>query len=258
MSLDRFAELGESDPARAWPIFQALWTELTVSNATPGVVNFYGKRPPLMLCIDNLAYLLKNSKYKTVDEKGKVVPIHALDFVQIKHFTDLLSGAATLPNGGIVLAATSASDAPRSDAMNVGIAMAEARQASASSITTTETSSELSPQSQSLKLEDFWNPFRPLDMRSLAALDGVEVTRLKGISKEDAMALMEYWALSGMVRSRVDKESVDFQWTIAGGGVLGELERSVVRYLGGGTKKAARDEAALSDERHTIPTFTFQ
>ena len=58
---------------------------------------------------------------------------------------------------------------------------------------------------------------------------GVEVQRIGGVGKEDARALMEYWAKSGVCRQRVDEGFVGEKWSLSGGGVVGELERAVVR-----------------------------
>ena len=76
------------------------------------------------------------------------------------------------------------------------------------------------------------NPFVRYDERVLNTLQkekGVQVQRLQGLSKEEARGLMEYWAKSGMVRERVSEGFVGEKWAISGGGVVGELERAVVR-----------------------------
>ena len=87
-----------------------------------------GDRPPVLMCMDNVAHVMLDSKYQILNEAGKLTSVHSHDLALVKHFHDLLSGAASLPNGGTVLAATSASDAPKSEAMDVGIAVAETRQ----------------------------------------------------------------------------------------------------------------------------------
>ena len=58
---------------------------------------------------------------------------------------------------------------------------------------------------------------------------GVEVQRIGGVGKEEARALMEYWAKSGVCRQKVDDGFVGEKWSLSGGGVVGELERAVVR-----------------------------
>ncbi|KAF2405062.1 hypothetical protein EJ06DRAFT_501996 [Trichodelitschia bisporula] len=217
LTLDAFAELGVNDPEIAWPVFQALWTELTAPAAE---ADAEGKavavpRPQILLAIDNVAPILRPTQYKTLDADGKLRPIHPQDFVLVKHFLDYFRGARTLPQGGLVLAATSGNETVKSDALSVGIAMAEARVAN--------------PENKQLKLGDFWNLYKEMDMRSLEAVMDVEALKLEGLSKAEARAVIEYWAGNGMVRSRVEEGFVGEKWTLAGGGVVGELEKAVVR-----------------------------
>ena len=56
----------------------------------------------------------------------------------------------------------------------------------------------------------------------------IEVQRLQGLSKEEAKGIMDYWALSGMLRQEVSERLVGEKWTISGGGIVGELERGCV------------------------------
>ncbi len=60
---------------------------------------------------------------------------------------------------------------------------------------------------------------------------GVEVQRLGGLGKVECRALMEYWAKSGIVKGRVGVTEVAEKWGIAGGGVVGELERACFRRM---------------------------
>ena len=244
--LDRFAELGASDPEIAWSVFQALWKELTSpsqegrkpqeptpdalteleatansnksskkSKSSPSVPSKDAfRRPPILMTIDNVSHLMTTSHYNIVDESGNLQPIHAHDLSIVKHFIDYLSGARTLPNGGMVLTATSRSEHAKSDALDVAIAMAEARQI--------KPGARLNP-------IDFWDPYKKIDQRSLESLKTVDVTKLTGLSKENARTIMEYWANSGMVRDRVVDTLVAEKWTLSGGGIIGELEKAVVR-----------------------------
>ena len=246
LSLDRFAELGTSDPEIAWPVFQALWKELTSpsqesqktqeptpdaleeskaavtsnksskkSKSSPSMPSKDAfRRPPILMTIDNVSHLMTKSQYNMVDESGKLQPIHAHDLSIVKHFIDYLSGARTLPNGGMVLAATSRSEHAKSDALDVAITMAEAR--------------KMQPGAH-LNMSDFWDPYKKIDQRSLESLKTVESTKLTGLSKENARTIMEYWASSGMVRDRVADTLVAEKWTLSGGGIVGELEKAVVR-----------------------------
>ena len=59
--------------------------------------------------------------------------------------------------------------------------------------------------------------------------EGIDVQRIKGLSKEEARGLMEYWAKSGILRQTVSEGLVGEKWTISGGGVIGELERGCLR-----------------------------
>ena len=193
ISLSRLALLGASDPETAWPIFQLLLTELK----KPG-------RPPLTLCLDGLAHVMCDTRYISAP---KYQPIHAHDFTIIKFFLDHLSGAEGLPNGGAVLAATSNSNNPVIPSLNLALSQLEGNQAVQR------------------------DPFAKYDERVLDVFNkgGVEVQRIGGITKEDARALMEYWARSGVCRQTVDEGFVGEKWSLSGGGVVGELERAVLR-----------------------------
>ena len=148
---------------------------------------------------------MQNSLYRAPDYS----PIHAHDLAIVKHFIDHLSGATTLPNGGAVLAATSRSHAPISKSLNLAIKQAEDKQAG-----------------REITSRD---PFeKSYDVRADAVLKKLEVMRLKGLSKREARGLMEYWAKSGVLRSKVDEESVTEKWTLAGNGVVGEIQRTAL------------------------------
>ena len=219
ITLDRFAEIGSSDPDVAWPIFQALWKELTSPpkedsaepSSKPDENPF--RRPPILLTLDNVSHIMTTTRYQTVDKNGKFHPIHAHDLSIVKHFVDHLSGETALGNGGLVLAATSESEHAKSDALEVAIKMAETRQNK--------------PQSQNL--DDFWDPYKSIDRRSLDTLRTVDVMKLNGLTRQEARTVMEYWAGSGMLRGTVAEEFVVEKWTLAGGGIVGELEKAVVR-----------------------------
>ncbi|KAL5321003.1 hypothetical protein ACEPPN_011813 [Leptodophora sp. 'Broadleaf-Isolate-01'] len=194
ISLFRLCELGARDPDIAWPIFQALWSELTLEG-----------RPPIVMCLDSLSFAMQNSLYRAPDFS----PIHAHDLAIMKHFIDHLSGSAVLPNGGAVLAATNKSHAPISKSMNLAIKQAEDRQAG-----------------REITQRD---PFeKSYDPRVDAALTSIEVLRLKGLSKTEARGLMEYWAKSGVLRCKVDEESVTEKWALAGNGIVGEIQRTAL------------------------------
>lgn len=76
------------------------------------------------------------------------------------------------------------------------------------------------------------DPFKKYDERVLDVFNKegmVGVQRIGGVGKEEARSLMEYWAKSGVCRQRVDEGFVGEKWSLSGGGVVGELERAVVR-----------------------------
>lgn len=193
-TLEKLAGLGATNPEYSWPIFRALWDELMQPN-----------RPPIVFAIDGLGHIMRNSTYMSADIK----PIHAHDLTIVRHFVDHLSGTATLPNGGIILAAITGSNNPSSPALDFSLQVAEAR-AKGSGLPT-------------------WNPHKPADQRSLDSLKNVDVLRLNGLSKEEARTIMEYYAASGMLRRTVDNSFVSDQWTLSGGGNVGELERGAVK-----------------------------
>lgn len=157
---------------------------------------------------------MRNSEYLSADVK----PIHAHDLTIVRHFIDHLSGAKQLPNGGLVLGATSKSNAPASPALDFNIEVAQARQ--------TQPDNDL----------PLWNPYKKVDTRVMEALKdvksgdkGLDVIMIGGLSKEEARSIMEYYAESGMLRHRVDDGFVSEKWSLAGMGNIGELERSSVR-----------------------------
>ena len=156
-----------------------------------------------MLCLDGLAHTMCNSHYRDADYN----PIHAHQLTLIEWFLDHLSGASTLPNGGMVLAATSESNNPQVPTLRLALAQLEGN--------------------ESVRMD----PFRKYDERVLGVFDkgGVDVQRLQGVTRQEARGVMEYWARSGMYRERISEEAVAREWAVSGGGVVGELERACVR-----------------------------
>ncbi|KAL8790728.1 MAG: hypothetical protein Q9195_006206 [Heterodermia aff. obscurata] len=218
ISLARLAGLGASDPEIAWPVFQLLISELTLPNTH--ISEDAQKRPPLLFALDSLAHAMQdNTAYRTPSFK----PIHAHDLALVKTFMDYLTGASPLPNGGLVLAATSASNPPPNPSLDLALAKLEAGSASDSSAQSMDLYNP-SPATP--------NPFFAYDKRVMDIFEGphdrVEVQRLHGLSKEEAKGLMEYWARSGILRQNVDERLVGEKWSLSGGGIVGELERGCV------------------------------
>lgn len=200
--LKDLVELGVANSEAAWPVFVALWNELS----KPG-------QPPILFAIDGLSHIMRNSDYMSPD----VQPIHAYDLTLIRHFINHLSGQASLPNGGIVLGATSQSNAPTSPALDFCIEVAEAKQSTPDNV----------PQ---------WNPYKNVDVRVMEALkdlnndkSDLDVIKVGGISKDEARSIMEYYAESGMLRHQVNDGFVNEKWSLAGMGNIGELEKASVR-----------------------------
>ncbi|KAI4928804.1 hypothetical protein J4E85_005425 [Alternaria conjuncta] len=201
-TLKELAALGMANPEASWPVFVALWNELSL----PG-------RPQILLALDGLSHIMRHSEYMSPEVK----PIHAHDLTLIRHFVDHLSGQRKLPNGGVVLGATSRSNAPTSPAMDHCIEAAEARQKSAD------------------KLPE-WNPYKSVDVRVMDALKdlhsdskGLDIINVGGLTKEEARSIMEYYAESGMLRHQVNEGFVAEKWSLAGMGNIGELEKASVR-----------------------------
>ncbi|KAJ4339116.1 hypothetical protein N0V87_003551 [Didymella glomerata] len=193
--------IGIANVEASWSVFKALWTELS----QPG-------QPQILLAAEGLSHIMQSSEYMNADVKR----IHAHDLTVVRHFVDHLSGAKQLPNGGMVLAATSKSNAPTSPALEFRIKSAEAL----------KNKTEL-PQ---------WNPYTAVDLRTMEALKDLsdpkadlDVLEVGGLSKEEARSIMEYYAESGMLRHQVNDSFVTEKWSLAGMGNIGELEKNSVR-----------------------------
>lgn len=182
------------EPEFAWPVFQAFWKELLL----PG-------RPPILFSLDGLAHIMRISDYRS----PAFELIHSHDFTLVRMFTDALGGKTAFPNGAVVLGVTGKRNGPLIPSMEKAIAQAVAAH-----------------KGEELPARD---PFyRKYDERVFDALRGVKVLDVQGVSKAEARAIMEYWAASGIMRVRVDEKQVTEKWTMAGGGVLAEMERVVM------------------------------
>ncbi|RFU26174.1 hypothetical protein B7463_g10175, partial [Scytalidium lignicola] len=193
-TLARLAELGARDPELSWPIFKALWSELTA----PG-------RPPLLMTLDSLNHIMRDSDYRSPEFEL----IHAHDLALINHFVRYFSGNTQLPNGGAFMGAMSKSHAPTSKALELAISQKADVQ-----------------DGKQVRAKD---PFTKYDDRAFNSMQAVDLIRLKGLSKDEARGLMEYWAASGVLRSRIDERTVTEKWALSGNGVVGEIERGVLR-----------------------------
>lgn len=201
-TLKELVALGAANSEASWPVFMALWKELS----QPG-------RPQVLFAIDGLSHAMRNSEYFSAEVK----PVHAHDLALIRLFMDHLSGQKRLPNGGIILGATSQSNAPSSPALDFCVEVAVAKQNSPDNV----------PQ---------WNPYKAVDPRVMEALKDLnnestafDVINVGGLTKEEARAIMEYYAESGLLRHQVSEGFISEKWSLAGMGNIGELERNSVR-----------------------------
>ncbi|KKZ65814.1 hypothetical protein EMCG_01199 [[Emmonsia] crescens] len=214
MTLEQIAKMGIDDTAHAWSIFQALWSELTATEATAEVEGQkpFAPRPPMLITVDGLTHWMTNSKYRTVDYEI----IHAHDLALVNHFLSLLSSkrpSPALPNGGLLLYSTSTSNTPTVYTFEVFLDQLEARTVG------------VPTDSRDFPTVDLYR--RP-DPRVLALLNDAEdltAQRLTGLGKEDSKGLLEYFALSGILREKVTEEFVSEKWTLSGMGIVGELEK---------------------------------
>ncbi|EEH44912.2 uncharacterized protein PADG_08554 [Paracoccidioides brasiliensis Pb18] len=214
MSLSHLANIGIDDTAYAWSIFQALWSELTATKATTDAEKQkpFTPRPPMLVTVDGLSHWMMNSKYRNAEYEV----IHAHDLALVNHFLSLLSSnrpSSALPNGGLLLYSTSASNTPTIYTFEVLLKQLAARTAGFS------TDSPKFPAA---------DPYRRPDPRVLALFnDAKDLTTqmLVGLSKKDSKVLLEYFALSGILREKVTEEFVSEKWTLSGKGIVGELEK---------------------------------
>lgn len=213
-TLEDLAKLGFQDPAVAWPVFQALWTELTATAAAPGMEKDFQSRPPMLVAIDGLAHWMQNSAYRDADFKL----IHSHDLVFVNHFLSLLrNGQSELKNGGMLLYATSTSNNPSVYALEVALDQMAARQAG---ISTT------SPEYPSAEAYSGADPrvldlFKPIEGKE----PQMELQTLGGLTREETRGYLEYFARSGLLREPVHEHWVSEKWSMSGGGIIGELEK---------------------------------
>lgn len=274
ISLARLAELGANDPTLAYPIWQALWSELTA----PSQPEKEGRvRPPVFVGMDGVDHMMRMSAYLN----GEAQPIHAHELAVARDYANLLSGKTSLPNGGMVMASTSASTRPSvptldhvlsrkvaSGQLDDLLSIRDQLKQQAGSVATVEdiditgleTFNTLSIEDPVLRrqITDFrdriqrlwnnsaplpklrsaletttftlpeWNPYIAIDQRVSDVMETVEVRKVQGLSKVEARGVMEYYARSGMMRAAVTEGLVSEKWSLAGNGIVGELEKAAV------------------------------
>lgn len=219
MTLDTLATLGIQDPAVAWAVFQALWAELTATGPASGFEKDFQPRPPILVTVDGLSHWMKNSEYRSAEFE----PIHAHDLVFVNHFLSLLKPGGeqpSLPNGGLLLYATSESNRPSVYAFDIALKQLEAMTAGKN------------PSDEDFPHAD---PYKRPDDRVIKAFTSLptgsskegrlQLQTLKGLSRDETRGFMEYFARSGLLRESVDDEMVGEKWSLSAGGVIGELEK---------------------------------
>ncbi|KAI1946114.1 hypothetical protein LOZ57_003865 [Ophidiomyces ophidiicola] len=217
MSLAELATIGSQQPEMAWPVFQALWSELTATSPTGNADSFtpFKPRPPMLVTIDGIAHWMHNTTYKNPDFK----PIHAYDLVFVKHFLSLTSSpASSMPNGGLVLCATSTSNNPSVLTFKAGL----------NHLSTTRSHNNINPNELALEI---YGKSDPRVISFFEEAKGLRRLNLGGLSKYETKCLLEYLARSGIMRKQVTPELVSEKWGLSGGGVIGELERLGKRIL---------------------------
>ena len=162
-------------------------------------------RPPIMFTLDAIDHIMRISAYLNAEAE----PIHAHDLLLPRHFVDLLSGREALSNGGMVLGAVSESNRAASHTLDHALTRNAAIQ------------KEQDPPA--------WDPYVKYDKNVQDAMQGVGVQRLEGLSREEARGIMEYYAHSGMLRNAVTDGLVSERWTLAGGGIIGQIENGTVK-----------------------------
>jgi small subunit ribosomal protein S29 len=213
ISLYRFADLGARDPELAWPIWQALWSELTAPSQSQGEGL---QRPPVLMSMDGVDQAMRMCAYLDRDAN----PIHAHELALVKQFSGYLSGQTPLPNGGMLIAATCASNHAASPTLDFCLTYNHTVQRNARL--------ESDGAAHQLPLPE-WQPYAVKDQRVEAAAKDVRAIKLQGLTKEEAKGVMEYYAQSGLFREAVTDGAVSEKWTLAGSGIIGELEKASVR-----------------------------
>lgn len=197
-TLARLAELGANDPELAWPIWEALWSELLAKKEGQQL-------PPVIFCLDGVDHIMRLSAYLNPEAE----PVHAHELALVRHFVGLLSGKTALPNGGMVLAATSESNRAAAHTLDHSLL-------------------------RNLAIQDeqkppIWDPYTAHDKWVQEAMETVRAQKVVGLSKAEARGIMEYYAHSGMLRQTVTDLLVSEKWTLSGGGIIGQVESGSVR-----------------------------
>jgi small subunit ribosomal protein S29 len=222
MTLAELARLGVQDITISWPVFQAFWAELNAPNPAKSEDNKVTARPPLLVTVDGLAHWMQDSKYSNADFK----PIHAHDLALVNHFLSLLTpGSKSLPNGGILLYSTSGSNSPTLPTFELALDQLNAHQNGVA-----ESSPEFPhPDPYAAADKRVLDLFKQSVAKKTGKKEGLsstlELQTLGGLSREEARGFMEYFARSGLLQEKITEEWVCEKWSLAGGGIIGEMEK---------------------------------
>jgi small subunit ribosomal protein S29 len=198
-SLRDLALIGARDQNLAWQVWKAFWKELTQPADTTKT-----RPPPVLIAIDGLYHWMGPSKYRSAEFEL----IHAHEFVSMLFCRP---SASNLANGGMILAATSGSNSPNFPDFRLLLRQLSGR---ASGLDVTD---------QDFPMPE---PYRKVDQRVLNMLGGSEETTvrtLRGLSRDEARGLLEYFARSGVLKENITEATVGEKWTLSGGGVIGEM-----------------------------------
>jgi hypothetical protein len=202
MTLAELAQVGATQAELAWPIYKAFWAELcTPTNAESGV-----ERPKVLFTMDGMDHAMQ-SESGYLDRLAR--PIHAHRLALINHFMSMLSGQTELPNGGMILGATSGSNRPQVPTFDNCLSNYAARTRPDS----------IGP----------WNPFIKHDKLVQNVMRHVKVWNVEGINRAETRGIIDYYARSGMLRGTVTEALVSEQWALSGRGIIGEIERATLR-----------------------------
>lgn len=203
-NLHGLAVIGVEDSKLSWRVWQALWKELTSPSSQQ-------KRPPVLVALDDIDHWMTLSRYRSAEFN----PIHAHQLAPIRHFLHMLfnkDGVGQLANGGMILAARTASNGRSVPTFDLVLRQLDARQKGL------RMGDNEFPMPQPYKAVD------PLVLGLFEGSDGLSVQTLKGLERDvEARGLLEHFARSGLMREAVSAATVAEKWTLAGGGVVGEL-----------------------------------
>ena len=127
MTLYEFGRIASLNTDLAWLLSPVLYRHEINLQSGPEV-DAFGKRPPILLCVDNISHIFGPTKYQVLNKEGALSSIHSYDMVLPKLVIDCLTGNESFGNGGVVLGATSGSDRFTCHPLDVGIKLAESRQ----------------------------------------------------------------------------------------------------------------------------------